>query len=82
LQQNGNHSKLNLKSHKFIFVGIGDGTKGYRYYNTKTHQILTLHNVVSVAEGVKSDEVEVTHPMQLKGESGTNSKLPSGGEGN
>ena len=33
LQQNGKNSKLNLKSRQFIFVGVADGTKGYRYYN-------------------------------------------------
>jgi hypothetical protein len=37
LQQGGNLSKLDPKSHEFIFVGIADGMKGYRYYNTATH---------------------------------------------
>jgi hypothetical protein len=82
LQQGGNPSKLDPKSHEFIFVGIADGTKGYRYYNTKTHQILTSRNVVFMAEEVKSDEVEVTHPTRLEGESGVDGKQSSGGEGN
>ena len=41
LQQNEKISKLDPKSKQFIFVSIGDGTKGYRYYNPKTHQTLT-----------------------------------------
>jgi hypothetical protein len=82
LQQGGNLSKFNLKSHEFIFVGIADGTKGYRYYNTVTHQILTSQNVVFLMEEEKSEEVEVTHPMQLEGESGNGGKQSSGGESN
>jgi hypothetical protein len=82
LQQGRNLSKLNLKSHKCIFVGIADGMKGYRYYNTKTHQILTSQNVVFLVEEEKYDEVEVTHPMQLEGESGNDGKHSSGGESN
>src|SRR5271168_5105203 len=46
LQQNEEISKLDPKSKQFIFVGIGDGTKGYRYYNPKTHQTLTSRNVI------------------------------------
>ena len=74
LQQNGDPSKLDPKSREFIFVGIADGTKGYRYYNTKTHQILTSQNVVFMAEVEKPDEVEVTHPTRLEGESGVVSR--------
>jgi Reverse transcriptase (RNA-dependent DNA polymerase) len=72
---------LNLKSCEFIFVRIVDGMKGYRYYNTATHQILTLQNVVFLDEQ-KFKEVEVTHPMQLEGESGKGVKQSSGGESN
>jgi transposase InsO family protein len=82
LQQGGNLSKLDPKSREFIFVGIADGTKGYRYYNTKTHQILTSRNVVFLAGEEKYDEVEVTHPTQLEGESGNDGKQSSGGESN
>jgi hypothetical protein len=87
LQQGGNSSKLDLKSHKCIFVGIADGTKGYRYYNTTTHQILTLQNVVFLMEEEeeeeeKFEEVEVTHLTWLEGESRNGSKQSSGGESN
>jgi len=79
LQQDGNNSKLDPKSRKFIFVGVADGTKGYRYYNSKTHQILTSRNVVFMADGDGSDVVEVTHPAPLEGESGISGKQTSGG---
>jgi hypothetical protein len=82
LQQGGNLSKLNLKSCEFIFVGIADGTKGYRYYNTTTCQILTSWNVVFLMGEEKFKEVEVTHPMQLEGESGNGGKQSLGGESN
>ena len=39
LQQDGKNSKLDPRSREFIFTGIADGTKGYRYYNPATHQI-------------------------------------------
>jgi hypothetical protein len=70
LQQGGNLSKLDPKSCKFIFVGIADGMKGYRYYNTMTCQILTSRNVVLLMEEEKFEEVEITHPTRLEGESG------------
>ena len=69
LQQNGQKSKLNPKSREFIFVGIADCTKGYRYYNKSTRQILTSQNVVFEVEGEKSHDMEITHPAPLEGES-------------
>ena len=36
LQQDGKNSKLDAKSREFIFTGIANGTKGYRYYNSAT----------------------------------------------
>ena len=81
LQQHGKSFKLDLESRQFIFVGVADGTKGYRYYSTSTHQILTSQNVVFEVEGEKSHDVEITHPMPLEGESEENDKQPSGGEG-
>jgi hypothetical protein len=38
LQQDGKRSKLDPKSKKFIFTGIGSATKGYRYYNPATRK--------------------------------------------
>jgi hypothetical protein len=81
LQQDGKNSKLDPKSHQFIFVGIADGTKGYRYYNSQTHQILTSWNVVFMAEEEKSDLVEIPHPASLEGESGNDGKQPLGENG-
>ena len=75
------NSKLNLKLRQFIFVCVADGTKGYRYCHTSTHQILTSWNVVFEVEGEKSHDVEITHPMLLEGESEENDKQTSGGEG-
>ena len=62
-------------------MGVADGTKGYRYYNTSTHQILTSRNMVFEVEGEKSHDVEITRPMLLEGESEENDKQMSGGEG-
>src|SRR5271168_2346335 len=74
LQQNEEISKLDPKSKQFIFVGIGDGTKGYRYYNSKTHQTLTSRNVIFETQIEKTDEVEVSHTMPIEGESGDNNR--------
>src|SRR6202789_919524 len=68
LQQNEKISKLDPKSKEFIFVGIGDGTKGYRYYSPKTHQTLTSRNVIFVAKEDKSDEIEISHTVPIEGE--------------
>ena len=78
LQQDGKNSKLDPKSHQFIFVGVADGTKGYRYYNPKTHQTLTSQNVVFATEERVSDVVEITHPALLEGENGNDGKRTSG----
>ena len=81
LQQDGKNSKLDPKLRQFIFVGIADNTKGYRYYNSQTHQTLTFWNIIFKA---KEDmpyivELELSHPMLLEGESEiSNNKQPSG----
>ena len=82
LQQDGKNSKLNPKSWQFIFVGVADGTKGYRYYNSQTHQILTSRNIIFEIEDKEMDTVEITHPAPLEGESGPNSKQTSDEEHN
>ena len=82
LQQDGKNSKLDPKLCQFIFVGIADSTKGYRYYNTQTHQTLTSRNVVFKTDEDMSDVVEVTHPALLEGESGISDKQTSGEKGN
>src|ERR1700678_3329632 len=74
LQQNEEISKLDPKSKQFIFVGIGDGTKGYRYYNPKTHQTLTSRNVIFKTQIGKMDEVEVSHTVPIEGESGDSNR--------
>ena len=68
------NSKLDLRSRQFIFVGVADGTKGYKYYNKSTCQILTSQNVVFEVEGEKSHDVEIIHPALLEGESEESSK--------
>jgi Reverse transcriptase (RNA-dependent DNA polymerase) len=80
LQQNRKNSKLIPKSRQCIFVGVADGTRGYRYYNSNTHQILTSWNMIFEVEGEKSYDVEITHPMPLEGESEENNKQMSGGD--
>src|ERR1700678_2145130 len=81
LQQNKEISKLDPKSKQFIFVSIGDGTKGYRYYNPKTHQTLTSRNVIFETQIEKTDEVEVSHTVPIEGESGDNNRKVENGNG-
>lgn len=69
LQQDGKCGKLDPKSRKFIFVGIADGTKGYRYYNTETKNILTSRNVIFSNEGEYEGGQDLgSHMLQLEGE--------------
>src|ERR1700678_3630915 len=74
LQQNEEISKLDPKSKQFIFVGIGDGIKGYRYYNPRTHQTLTSRNVIFETQIEETDEVEIPYTVPIEGESGDNNQ--------
>jgi len=38
-------SKLDPKSKRYIFVGYGDGTKGYRLWDPTTHKIIINRDV-------------------------------------
>lgn len=46
LQQDNKQSKLDPKSRQFIFTGIAEGTKGYRYYNSANKTIQISRNVI------------------------------------
>ena len=80
LQQDKKNKKLDPRSHPFIFVGIDDSTKGYRYWNR--NQILTLHNVVFSKEDTEIcdyDDVEVpiNRPMEIEGKNDEQINPPS-----
>jgi len=46
LQQDGQNSKLDPKSQKFIFVDLSDHGKAWRYWNPHSRQIQTSQNVI------------------------------------
>jgi len=46
LQQDGQNSKLDPKSQEFIFVGLSDHSKAWRYWNPHSCQIQTSQNVI------------------------------------
>ncbi|KAJ3532326.1 hypothetical protein NM688_g7442 [Phlebia brevispora] len=46
LRQDGANHKLQEKSRVFIFTGMSEETRAYRYYNPATRQVLTSRNVV------------------------------------
>src|SRR5271168_4193245 len=83
LQQDGKRSKLDPKSRQFIFTGIATGTKGYRYYNSNTRQILTSRNVVFSVdiEETPITLIESSHPVSIEGENANNIPSTSGIEG-
>lgn len=71
LQQDGKRSKLDPKSKQFIFTGISSSTKGYRYYNPMTRQILTSRNVIFSENTPKEEAGEDNIPPPLfEGENG------------
>src|SRR5271154_1045043 len=78
LQQDGKNRKLDPKSRPFIFVGISDSTKGYRYWNS--HQVLTSRNVIFSTDVTEVnqdfDEIVVPNPVEIEGESVDKSNLP------
>ena len=40
------HSKLDPKSKVYVFVGYGDGVKGYRLWDPTSHKIIINRDVV------------------------------------
>src|SRR6202789_1523636 len=80
LRQDGKQSKLDPKSRQFLFTGINNSTKGYRYYNPATRQIQTSRNVVFVVEdppdSSNSEDITVTHPTLLEGEGERDQPIP------
>src|ERR1700678_928462 len=78
LRQDGKQSKLDPKSRQFLFTGINNSTKGYRYFNPVTRQIQTSRNVIFVVEDTpdNSEEVTVTHSPLLEGEGEREQAIP------
>ena len=70
LRQDGKQSILDPKSRQFLFTGINNSTKGYRYYNPVTRQIQTSRNVIFMVEDspTTSEDVTVNHPTLFEGE--------------
>src|SRR4051812_32170395 len=50
LDRNPNLSKLNPRSSQFNFMGLGEDSKSYHYYDTCTQKILTSHDVIFSVE--------------------------------
>ena len=71
---------MDPKSHQFLFTGINNSTKGYRYYNPATRQIQTSRNVVFIVENPpdhgNSEDITVTHPTLLEGEGERDQSIP------
>ena len=65
LQQDGKNSKLDPKSRPFIFTGLSQQSRAYRYWDKETKKIKTSRNVI----------FSQTHPPQLEGEQ-ADDKLP------
>ena len=82
LQQDNKRSKLDPKSREFIFTGLTDESRAWRYYNSHSRQIQTSRNVIfpdsNTTEPTDNDYI-VPHPSLLKGESGNKVKQTPGG---
>lgn len=68
------HSKLDPKSRKLIFVGYGDGIKGYRLWNRSAHNIIINRDVIfdefsfsksDVKNDMKQDYVPQSQQIQF-----------------
>ncbi len=83
LQQDNKRSKLDLKSREFIFTGLTDESRAWRYDNSHFRQSQTSRNVIfpdsNTTEPTYNDYI-VSHPSLLKGESG--SKVEQTPDGN
>ena len=56
LDRNPNLSKLNPRSSQFNFTGLGEDSKSFRYYDTRTWKILTSRNVIFSVEMLNGDQ--------------------------
>lgn len=71
LQKDKKRSKLDLKSREFVFTGIGDGTKGWKYYSKASRKILTSRNIIFSTQDKQAamiDAVATSSPLTLQGE--------------
>jgi hypothetical protein len=73
-------SKLDPKSKRYIFVGYGDGTKGYRLWDPTTHKIIINRDVKfnesslenpDVDDKLKQDNVSKLQHIQFETSSNT-----------
>ena len=53
------HSKLNPRSKKYVFVGYGDGFKGYRLWDPTAHKLIISRDVFDESSLLKSELVDV-----------------------
>lgn len=66
LEQDRKNHKMEPKARQFIFVGLSDEARAWRYYNPNTRQILTSRNVTFVND-TPSSEIPI-RPAEIKGE--------------
>jgi hypothetical protein len=67
LQQHGKNAKIGVKTKGFIFTGLSDESRAWRYYNPTTRKIQTSRNVTFIDANIDSSEIPLSTP-QLKGE--------------
>ena len=53
------HSKLDPKSKRYIFVGYGDGIKGYRLWDPTTHKIIINRDVKFNESSLDNPDVDI-----------------------
>ena len=69
LRQDGKQGKLVSKTHSFIFTGLSDESRAYRYYNPESRQIQTSRNVIFTLDNTtESSDVPIPQLSKLKGE--------------
>jgi len=73
LQQDSQNSKLDPKSQEFIFVGLSDHNKAWRYWNPHSRQIQTSRNVIFENQ---THEYYYTIPNPASSNNNTNTSNP------
>jgi hypothetical protein len=68
LKPDTNLDKLDPKSEKFVYTGPGEGGHAWRYYNTRTRQILMSRNVMFQSRAVSEPVVPEIPAPRLEGE--------------
>lgn len=72
LQQDGKNQKLDPKSRPFIFTGLTDKSRAYRYWKPGSRVIQTSRNVIfpqyNTTDSTTDGDDFVSAPTQLKGE--------------